>query len=210
MKMRMSVPGSLEREELTRGLGKQALPHLPGGGGQGGSRPAAWRRTDCGAPASPLSPSAGGEARGASWNDIGRSANQARGCSWRRHLGGKTHTRPAGLPCQFERGYARAPVASPPAPRHPLSLAMHLLDFKIPLSTWSFFVILETKTAGWTLPGLPGFRPSHRAVRMPSRPRASGRCDCEKPREGQPLAPHTSRLPRRRRGCLSAEAAAVW
>lgn len=125
-KRRISVPSSQERKELTRGPGKQVLPKLPGGGEKGAPGLAALRLMDCrgaerSASFTPVTISRR-KASGASWNDIGRSANPAQGCSWSCHLGEKTHTRLAGLPCQFKRGYASAPAASPAAPRHPFAL----------------------------------------------------------------------------------------
>lgn len=78
--MRISVPGSVACEGLTPGPGEQVLLGLSGGAG-GGPGPRGWTGELRGAARSLTSiPSSGGEAGWASRNDIGRSANQARGC----------------------------------------------------------------------------------------------------------------------------------
>lgn len=125
------------------------LPNLPGGAGRG--LPAtgpfvAVRQTDCrgtGAVASPLSPSAGGEASRASWNDIGRSANQARGCSWSCHVQEETHTRLGRAPPPVWKGLCKCTF-----------LSMHLRGFTTVLRTGPSFVKSETKPAGPCLPAL--------------------------------------------------------
>lgn len=132
---------SLECEELTPRTGEQVLPNLPEGAGRGllgpralpPPRPRSSRLTDCrggGALASPLSPSAG-EASGASWNDIGRSANQARGCSRSCHLQVEKHTLPAGSPASLE-GDMQTHSGRPTSPlKYLLFLSVHLLHLKI-------------------------------------------------------------------------------
>lgn len=129
-KVSVAMPSSLEHEELTQGPGEQVLPNLPGVGAKGAAGPSNLEPEGlqrCGAPASPLSPSAGGEAGGASWNDIGRSANQARGCSWSCHLGEepRTHAR-QGSPASV-KGARRVPGG----PQTPLCLSVRLLGFRI-------------------------------------------------------------------------------
>lgn len=128
------------------------LANLPGGAGRGplAAEPCvAGRQTDCrgaGAAASPLSPSAGGEASSASWNDIGRSANQARGCSWSCHLQEETHTRLGRAPPPVWKGLCKCTF-----------LSVHLLGLKTVMRAGSSIVKLETKTAGRCLPA-PGLR----------------------------------------------------
>lgn len=75
----------------------------------------------------PLSPSAGAEASCASRNDIGRSANQARGCSEGRRTPARQGS-PAGLEGRL-RGHPRRAPRRPDT--HPLCPSVHLRDFRI-------------------------------------------------------------------------------
>lgn len=186
--MRISVLGTLDCEELTGDA--QCAWWSKGcvwGGGVGqplGSEPwsagmAGLQRS--GAPGSPLSPAprAGVEVGGVGgggkrrWrrlrNDIGRSANQARGCARAATSADRRRSR-AGLPRQAGgEGEVSAPSAGPPpSPGHRLPASLHLLGFsRLLRASWG---TLGTKTADPASPAADVARASVDPVGLNSGP----------------------------------------
>lgn len=179
--MRISVLGTLECEELTRGPGEQVMPNVPGGARRGAwaRSPGLQGRLDCRGEARrdhpcPQHPELRGErGPGRGWrrlrNDIGRSANQARGCARAATSADRRRSR-AGLPRQAGgEGDASEPSAGPlPSPGHCLPASLHLLAFSRLLRASRG--TLGTKTADPASPAATVARASVAPVGMNSGP----------------------------------------
>ena len=156
---------------VERGGGRRGLGSEPWSAGMAGLQRS-------GAPGSPLSPAPGGgvergEGGTGRWrrlrNDIGRSANQARGCARAATSADRRRSRTR-LPREAGgEGDASAPSAGPPpSPGHRLPASLHLLGFsRLLRASWG---TLGTKTADPASPAAAVARASIASVGLNSGP----------------------------------------
>lgn len=111
--MSIFVPRSLEHEELTPQSRGTGVFQWAWGRGKGAPGPGALPAEIDGLRRSghvSITPVTISRRSGGSWNDIGRSANQARSCSRSCHLRGARH---AGAPLRLWKAGANAPFCGP-------------------------------------------------------------------------------------------------